>query len=98
MLARGRAVREALKQPQYEPLSATEQVVILVAATQGLFDGVPSDVVAEASNEVRRVLPERLPRLQESIESGKKLSNAERGEIAKVFAEVIGALWHPPSH
>ncbi len=98
MLARGRAVREALKQPQYDPLSATEQVAILVAATQGLFDQVPPDIVTEASNQVRQALPERLPRLQELVESGKKLSDAERAEIAKVVAEVIGALWHPPNH
>ncbi len=39
-LARGRAVREALKQPQFDPLPASVQVAILVAATAGLFDNL----------------------------------------------------------
>src|SRR5579883_2701874 len=39
-LARGRAVREALKQPQFDPLPAAEQVAILVAATSGLLDNL----------------------------------------------------------
>src|SRR5271169_1192374 len=39
-LARGRAVREALKQPQFDPLPASAQVAILVAATAGLLDNL----------------------------------------------------------
>ncbi|HUI53051.1 MAG TPA: alternate F1F0 ATPase, F1 subunit alpha [Terriglobales bacterium] len=97
MLARGRAVREALKQPQFEPLSASEQVAILLAATNGLFDQAPSDVVAEASRKIRQALPERLPRFEESIESGKKLSDAEREELVRLAGEMIGVQWHPPN-
>ena len=48
-LARGRAVREALKQPQFDPLSATEQIAVLLAATEGLFDNVPPEQIGEAS-------------------------------------------------
>jgi len=98
MLARGRAVREALKQPQFDPLSATEQVAILVAATHGLFDQVPADLVTQASQQIRRALPERLPRLEGSIESGKKLSSVESEELTKLAGEVIGALWPPQNH
>jgi len=97
MLARGRAVREALKQPQFEPLSASEQVAILLAATNGLFDQAPSDVVAEASRKIRQALPERLPRFEASIESGKKLSDAEREELVRLAGEMIGVQWHPPN-
>ena len=41
-LARGRAIREALKQPQFDPLPASVQVATLVAATAGLFDNLSS--------------------------------------------------------
>ena len=41
-LVRGRAVREALKQPLYDPLPATEQIAILLAAAAGLFDNLPA--------------------------------------------------------
>jgi F-type H+/Na+-transporting ATPase subunit alpha len=97
-LARGRAVREALKQPQYDPLSASEQTAILVAATEGLFDNVPSDRIAEASGKIRRALPERLGRVQESVESGKPLADDDRRALAKLAEEALGAVWKPPNH
>ena len=97
-LARGRAVREALKQPQYDPLSATEQIAVLLAATEGLFDNVPPAQIAEASGRFRQVLTERLPLLRESVESGKELSDSERRAIVKLAEEVIGSVWKPPSH
>lgn len=38
---RGQRLTELLKQPQYTPLSVWEQVVILMPATEGVFDEVP---------------------------------------------------------
>jgi len=98
MLARGRAVREALKQPQYDPLSATEQIAVLIAATEGHFDNVPPDQVAAASRKLRELLPERLPLIHRSIETGEKLSDKERQALGNLAGEVIGALCPPPSH
>jgi F-type H+-transporting ATPase subunit alpha len=98
MLARGSAVREALKQPQYDPLSATEQLAILVAATEGHFDNVPPDRIVEASDQLREALPERLPLLPKSIESGKTLSDNDRQALSKVAKEIVGAIWQPPKH
>ena len=46
-LARGRHVREALRQPQYEPLPVSHQVVILHAAGQGYLDDLPIDDVRD---------------------------------------------------
>lgn len=40
-ISRGQRLVELLKQPQYSPLSVWEQVVILLPATQGVFDTVP---------------------------------------------------------
>lgn len=97
MLARGRAVREALKQPQYVPLSATDQIAVLLAATEGLFDNVPPDRIAEASVRLRHVLPERLPILHGSMEAGNQLSDADRSSLVKLAEEVIGDVWKPPS-
>ena len=96
-LARGRAVREALKQPQYGPLSATDQVAILLAATEGLFDNFPPDRIAEASDRLRREIAERLPSLHASIGSGSTLNDADRAALVKLAEEVIGAVWKPPN-
>jgi F-type H+-transporting ATPase subunit alpha len=94
-LARGRAVREALKQPQFDPLPASVQIAILVAATAGLFDNLPSDQVAAASGEIRERLAADLPRLMEAIEAGGKLNDADRDALVKLATEAIACK--PPN-
>jgi len=88
-LARGRAVREALKQPQFDPLPASGQLATLLAATAGLFDNLPSEQVADASSHLRRLLAEKLPHVAASIESGKPLADLDRKAILEVAAEAI---------
>ncbi|MBN1966725.1 MAG: F0F1 ATP synthase subunit alpha, partial [Anaerolineae bacterium] len=46
-LARGRHVREALRQKQYQPLSVSHQVAIIFAAGQGLLDDLPIEQITE---------------------------------------------------
>lgn len=91
MLARGRAVREALKQPQYDPLGATEQIMVLLAATEGLLDNVAPERIAEASTRLRRALAEQLPQVRDSLEQGNQLTQADRKALVKVVQEAIQA-------
>ncbi|WP_153555223.1 F0F1 ATP synthase subunit alpha [Roseimaritima sediminicola] len=46
-LDRGYRMVELLKQPQYQPLSVTEQVLVLYAGTQGYIDDVPVKAVQQ---------------------------------------------------
>ena len=94
-LARGRAVREALKQPQFDPLPASAQMAILIAATGGLFDGVAPDDVAEWCARLRTKLPAALPQLIQSIEAGEKLGDADREALLQLAAGVSPC--NPPS-
>jgi F-type H+/Na+-transporting ATPase subunit alpha len=98
ILARGRAVREALKQPQYDPLSATEQIVVLLAATEGLFDNVPPEQIAEATGKLRQALQEKFPLLCETIEAGKTLGEGDRHAIVTLAKEIIESTWKTQSH
>jgi F-type H+-transporting ATPase subunit alpha len=88
-LARGRAVREALKQPQADPLPAAAQIAILVAATAGLFDNVAPDDIAECCIQLRAALPERLPQVVHAIDTGEKLRDTERDELLTLAAEAM---------
>jgi len=94
-LARGRAVREALKQPLYDPLPATEQIAILVAATAGLFDNLPAERVVAASAKIREILPREMPHLYHQVESGEKLSDADREVLIGLAGKAVGAEWKP---
>jgi len=95
-LARGRAIREALKQPLLDPLPASVQVATLVAATAGLFDSLSADQVANASAQIRNLLAQKLPRVVESIEAGSRLSADDRAALVALAEEAIACK--PPSH
>jgi F-type H+-transporting ATPase subunit alpha len=45
LLARGARLTQLLKQPQYSPLTAAEQVVSIFAGTRGFLDNIPVDKV-----------------------------------------------------
>ena len=95
-LARGRAVREALKQPQYDPLPASTQIGVLVAATAGLFDNVSPDDVVEWCANLRARLPQVLPEIVQMIEDGEKLDEVDCQAIVKLAGE--SKPCKPPNH
>jgi F-type H+-transporting ATPase subunit alpha len=90
-LARGRAVREALKQPLYDPLPATEQIAILRAAPAGIFDDMPGDKVAAASGKIRETLPRTMPHLYELVEKGENLGDADSEALIGLARKAVGA-------
>jgi F-type H+-transporting ATPase subunit alpha len=55
-LNRGARLVELLKQPQYQPMPAQEQVVSLYAGTRGFMDDVPLDAVRKFETELLEFL------------------------------------------
>lgn len=73
-IERGRRVREALKQGERAPLSSCEQIVILLAVTQGLFDHISLDRIAEAEKTLRWLVAEQLSDLCRAIHQGEEIN------------------------
>ncbi|MGK7874108.1 MAG: alternate F1F0 ATPase, F1 subunit alpha [Xenococcaceae cyanobacterium] len=88
-LARGRRVREVLKQPQYAPIPVAEQIAVLLAVNQGIFDHLPLEQIAEAQQAVRQTIVEQLPDVCQRIQAGEKLSEGDRQALLDVAKEVI---------
>ena len=61
-LNRGEKLSEIVKQPQYQPLPVEKQVAILVAATSGKMDDVPTPRVKEFESQLLPVPRDRAPR------------------------------------
>ena len=91
MLARGRAVREALKQPLYDPLPAAEQIAILLAATSGLFDNLSQQKIVAASAKVRELLPCDMPQIYQFVDGGEKLADSDRQKLVEVARKAVAA-------
>ncbi|MEI7604492.1 MAG: F0F1 ATP synthase subunit alpha [bacterium] len=84
-LLRGSRVNEILKQPQYIPLSDTEQTIIVWAATNGYFDKIElKNVNSEKMKLVEKfkaLYPETVDKLNETHELN--------DEILEKFQEII---------
>jgi F-type H+-transporting ATPase subunit alpha len=79
-LRHGRRVREILKQSQYAPMSAPEQVAILLAVSSGLLDLIPLERIPEAEEAVLAATAE-MRDLFERIRSGAPLEQSDRDEL-----------------
>jgi len=97
-LERGRRVREVLKQPQYEPLSAPHQIISLVAVTGGIFDGLNPDDIEKAERSLRQTIMEKIPDVWNRIESGEKLSDEDREAVVNASKGVLDEAGVKDSH
>ncbi len=88
-LEHGRRIREVLKQPQYQPMSVSEQIAVLLAAAEGMFDALPPDQVAVAGKRIREAVTAGLPDLCADMESGTKLSEEDRNRLLEVARNAI---------
>ncbi|MFW5836289.1 MAG: F0F1 ATP synthase subunit alpha, partial [bacterium] len=91
-LGRGRRVRELLKQPQYQPLSVSEQIVALTAVTSGLLDRVPLERMQEAKRAIRATFGSEREDLVEKLDRGESLTDEEREEMIALIEEVVEEL------
>ncbi len=88
-LEHGKRVREVLKQPQYQPISAPEQIAVLFAANNGLFDDLAVESLPRMEREIRKRVREELPDVVEQIESGEKLSEESREALLKMVRRIV---------
>ena len=58
IIEHGRRIRECLKQPSSSPIPLSEQIVVLLALTHGLFDTVPLQLMNEAEQVLRESVAE----------------------------------------
>ena len=80
-LRRGDRMTELLKQRQYEPMEAADQVAVLFAANAGYADDVELSDVAAFEKELLIHVRKELPELLASIAAGNKLSDGDQAAL-----------------
>jgi F-type H+-transporting ATPase subunit alpha len=93
LLARGERLTELLKQPQYSPLQAEEQVCVLFAGTRGYLDAIPVSQVRQFESEFLARLHGHHAGLLEAIRTQKALTSELEGELKAAlddFAQSFG--------
>ncbi|MDR3617879.1 MAG: F0F1 ATP synthase subunit alpha [Paludisphaera borealis] len=75
-LDRGYRMVELLKQPQYQPLAAIDQVMSIYAGTTGALDDVPIREVQRFEKEFLEFVKTQRPQLRAALDKEKKMTDA----------------------
>ncbi|MGI9336503.1 MAG: F0F1 ATP synthase subunit alpha, partial [Gammaproteobacteria bacterium] len=98
IIERGRRVREIFKQPEHRPLGVAEQIAVLRAVNEGLFDRIDLAAVADAERLVRRAAIHDAPELAERIEAGERFGEQEWEHVDRVAREAFERHSSEPAH
>ncbi len=81
----GLRIRTCLKQPEFSPVSAIEQIAILMALTANLFDSVPINQMINAEQVVKKATNLFPPDVRARLESTEKLSEEDTHTILEIL-------------
>ncbi len=91
-LARGKRLRELLKQPQFSPLILAEQVAVVYAGVKGLIDDVPVELVPQFARELREYLKSSKPEYISKVQTDKVLSDESEAMLKEAIREVTSSM------
>jgi len=91
-LARGKRLRELLKQPQFSPLILAEQVAVVYAGVKGLIDNVPVELVPQFTRELREYLKSNKPEYINKVQTEKVLSDESEAMLKEAIVEVASSM------
>jgi F-type H+/Na+-transporting ATPase subunit alpha len=96
IIEHGQRIRAVLIQPELEPASVPEQIVILVALTGGVLDSVPIDKMRAAERALRKATTEITAEIRQRFSSKDKLSDEDRKAILQVVDKAIAPFQPNP--
>ncbi len=89
----GQRIRAVLKQPELEPASVTQQIIVLIALTSGLLDDVPLEKkIREAVQSLRKAAEEIPLQIQHRFDSNDKLSDEDREAILLIASQSVNSF------
>lgn len=91
-LNRGLRLQEILKQPQYEPVPLSEQVIVLFAVLNGYADNVNVDRIKDWEAALIRHITGSASNIYKLIESEKAISKDTEEKLRKAL-EVFSSSW-----
>lgn len=95
-LERGRRLVEVLKQPQYQPMPAEKQVMILFAGANGYLDEWPVEAVSEYERQMLEFMKSRHRDLLDELKNKGDISDELDKKLREALDEFKG-IFQPPS-
>jgi F-type H+-transporting ATPase subunit alpha len=84
-LGRGQRMQEILKQPQYSPMSLSDQVIVLFAGTNGYADQVSVPNMAQWQTDLLRFMESSYPEIGRDIVEKKIITDSTRANMLKAL-------------
>jgi F-type H+-transporting ATPase subunit alpha len=91
-LDRGYRMVELLKQPQYQPLSVVDQIMVIYAGTKGHLDKVPINDVPRWETEFLAYIQDRRSDVWQVVDENKNNGGAFKSEDDPATQAVVAAL------
>jgi F-type H+-transporting ATPase subunit alpha len=88
-LNRGERLVELLKQDQYAPADVIDQVLVILAATKGLLDVVPTPKIRNAEKDILEFMHTRHGDLVKEIQGSKEINSANEGKILEAIKSFL---------
>ena len=84
-LGRGQRMQEILKQPQYDPMSLINQVIVLFAGTNGYADSVPLANMPNWQTNLIKFMESSYPEIGRDILEKKAITDTTRANMTKAL-------------
>jgi F-type H+-transporting ATPase subunit alpha len=91
-LGRGQRMQEILKQPQYSPMSLTDQVIAIFAGTNGFADLVPVEKMGVWQSEMLKYMESSHPEVGKEIAEKKLITDENRERLMRAL-EAFRNTW-----
>jgi F-type H+-transporting ATPase subunit alpha len=91
-LERGQRLQEILKQPQYEPLPLSDQVMIIFAGTNGYTDHVPVERIREYEEQFLRYMAAQYPEVGQAMAREGQISKETEAQLREAL-ELFNKSW-----
>lgn len=91
-LNRGQHLQEILKQPQYQPMSLADQVIVIFAGTQGYADKVPLDDMKSWETSLLRYMEASHPEIIKDISQQKRITDDTQKELRSAL-DAFSTTW-----
>jgi F-type H+-transporting ATPase subunit alpha len=92
----GQRIRACLRQSEFTPASVPEQIAVLLALTDKLFDQVPLERMTAAEHAVREAATGIPVPIRERLKTEKKLSDEDRAAIVDIARKALASFQPEP--
>jgi F-type H+-transporting ATPase subunit alpha len=96
IITHGQRIRACLKQTEFAPVPVVEQISVLLALTERLFDSVPLDKMRAAEQALCAASTQIASDVRDRFLSGQKLNDADRAAVLKIAHQSLAPFQKNP--